>query len=135
MKTAFETAIEISYYAGKLWDRATDPDISQGKILSNDSKMVVPKYGQPEDGQAMLSANVPELLKAKFEELAKIGLQNSDDLTANSLKSSLSTLQRVAALPDPADGYTTHFSNIQRPLKEALPQIKVIADKMMLTHS
>jgi hypothetical protein len=135
MKTAFEKAIEISYYAGKLWDVATNPDISQGRTLTDCRKILIPKYGQSEDGQTLLSGNVPQLLREHFEDLAKIGIEASDVLTRGSLQNSIATLQRVASLDDPAQGYTTHFSNLQQPLISELPRLKAIASDLKLEHA
>lgn len=135
MKRPFERAIEISYYVAKLWDVATNPDISQGRNPTDYRKILIPKYGQPEDGQTLLSGNVPGLLRGYFEDIARIGIEDSDALTRGSLQNSLATLQRVASLSDPAQGYTTHFSNLQQPLLSELPRLKAIASDLKLEHA
>ena len=136
MTAAFERAIEISHYVGKLWDIATNPDISQGKTPADYNKILVTKYGRSEKDGAILSGNVPGILKACFEGIAQVGVEDSDDLTRGSLKNSLSTLERIAALPDPAEGHTTHFSNLQQPLLTEMQSIKVIASNILkLEHA
>lgn len=135
MATAFELAVEIGHYVGKLWGIATNPDIAEGNVPKDYEKFLVVKYGEPENGQTMLSGNVPTLLVDKFNQLVAKDSAEINDLTAGSLQRSLSTLQRIAALVDPVPGKTTNFSNLQGPLKEQLPSIVKLAQKLELVKS
>ena len=66
MATPFELAVEIGYYAGKLWDIATNPAIARGDTPTDYTQILVPKYAEPEkDGKTLLSGEVPLILKGK----------------------------------------------------------------------
>lgn len=130
MKTAFETAIEISYYAGKLWDVATDPDISRGGVPVDYTATRIVIYPEANPDKFVLSAQVPQMLVDLFGDVARKGIDESDDVTSGTLSRSVQTLSRLVDLQDPVEGCATSFSNLQRPLKEAMPRIRALAESL-----
>jgi len=133
MKRAFQLAVEASYYAGKLYDKVTDPDISEGRTPPNYTKILVPLYGHAEDGVTILSGQVPDKILGLFEQIAELPHDNLDDEARTSLGHTLATLQRVVERQDPAPGYITHFSNLQGALIDKMPKIQGIAQALNLT--
>jgi len=123
MKAAFEKAVKISYYVGKLWDVATNPDISQGQTSADYCEILIPKYGHAEDGDALFSGQIPALLRQNFAELAAIGVSEDDDLTRGALQRSLTTLHRVVGLSQPVEGKVLNFSKLQQSIKTEISQI------------
>jgi hypothetical protein len=80
---------------------------------------------------------VPQEIKHLFEQIngsdRSMKLSDSDNLTRDSLKTSLSTLRRILDKEDPAPGYVTSFSNVQLPLKSDMRKIDELAFKLGLS--
>ncbi len=132
MKTAFETAIEISYYAGKLWDISTNPDIAVGRTPVDYTATHVAIYPENNPDKFVLSGQVPAMITRLFESVTVMKIDEADDLTRSGLARSIATLGRVLALKDPAAGYTTSFSNLQDPLRVEMARISAVAEELKL---
>lgn len=135
MKTAFEQALEISYYAEGLKKIAENPTVAAGRIVEDDREILVLKYGEPKEGRNLSSSGVSEALVEKFEMIAQGGIEDLNELTKGRLLGSLATLQMIANSPDPAPGYVTHFSNLQQPLLRVLPRIKAVVGALNLERA
>lgn len=126
MPTAFEKAIEASYYAGRLWEILTHPDVIEGRQPKNPDDTLVLDYPPTPKNTMNVSGIIPARIQHIFQEVANMSGPLRED-AATSLQRTVSTLRRIVAYPDPAPGYTTPFSNVQQPLIAAMPEIEVAA--------
>ena len=69
MATAFELAVEISYYAGKLWDIATNPDIARGDTRSCNAMNQTHRRFEFRDkvlGEQLMARGIQAFLEARL---------------------------------------------------------------------
>lgn len=129
-KTAFEKAIEASYYSGELWKMATDEEILQGETPQDYTKTLVRVYADPE-AKTILAGQAVARIKHIFADVAQ-GDEAELAIARSSLQTTFSTLERILKLPDPKDGYTTCFSNVQEPVSIVIRDIRSYAEQIGL---
>lgn len=134
MQKTFNQVAKIGYYTDALAANLARSDIAEGRIPENPQEAWFRPF-DPEHGndRRLVGGVVVQEIQSAFQSLAEAVTSGSltiAETDAARLRSSLSQMERMLNLPDPAPGYTTHFSNIQRPLKEAMPQIRAAAEKM-----